>query len=88
MICVNLTRKQVKQLRKHFDVANACYRMGVGSDEDHRGVLVAQVHEDWEGLTGIIRVNFFPASQVKPILEAVRKAHIPNGYAGIPAPSI
>ena len=80
MIRIDLTRKQMKQLRKHFDVVNECARMG------ERGVLAAQVHEDWNGLTGYVRVHFIPSNKVDQILKAVGDARVPNGRAAIPAP--
>lgn len=79
MIRIDLTSSQMKQLQKHFKVVNACASIG------ERGTLAAQVHEDWDGWTGYIRVHFIPYSRVGPVIEAVRNARIPNGYAGIPA---
>lgn len=81
MIRFDLTRAQMKRLKKHFDVVNQCARMR------ERGTLVAQVHEDWDGLTGYVRVHFIPAGKLPPVLKAVHDSWIPNGYAGIPAPS-
>ena len=80
-IRIELTRKQMIQLRRHFEVVNTCASMG----KDCRGVLAAQVHEDWDGLTGYVRVCFIPSMKSGPVIEAIRSSRIPNCWAGIPS---
>lgn len=79
MIRIELTRRQTRQLKKHFRMIRTAFNVG------QRGTFVAQVEQDWwEPGNAYVRAHFFPGNLAVPIQEAVKNARLPNCYAGIP----
>lgn len=84
MIAIQLTRKQHRQLRKHFKMVSACFAMGpVGGMEDFRGMLVAQVREEYGGGSAYMHVKWFSREYCPALMEATRP-RVPNCWVGVP----
>lgn len=77
-IRIELTRRQHKQLRKHFAMINIASRVG------QKGIFVAQVEQTPFHDGAYVRAHFFPGDLSEPIAEAVRTSKIPNCWVGVP----
>ena len=77
---IELTRKQVKQLSTHFSAVR------IADHNGERGMLVAQVHEDYFGEGPMLRVGFLLYAEARALVEKAtfRFPVCPMGF-GIPA---
>lgn len=78
MIELELTQRQIKRLKKHFDVVLECFMM------KERGMLVGQVRRRWDGKTAFMHIGFVPSQHCEPLV-CMGTPRVPNCWAGIPA---